>query len=82
MSHELIHSTGDITHLKRERVAKASRTSTIKYTKEELVAEMGASFLAAMTGISTPELAGKNIVIKASSQAQKAVSYILGTTYA
>jgi len=63
-----------------------------------LIAEMGALFLSEMTGISTPELNGnnaayiqswlkalqddKNMVIKAASQAQKTVDYILVTTYA
>jgi len=63
-----------------------------------LIAEMDALFLSAMTGISTPELDGnnvayiqswlkalqddKNMVIKAASQAQKTVDYILVTTYA
>ncbi|MCB2160481.1 DUF1738 domain-containing protein [bacterium] len=95
--HELIHATGHDTRLNRESIARASRSDEIQYAQEELIAEMGASFLCALTGIATPELTtnttayiqnwlkalsdDKQMVIKAASKAQKAVDFITGTEY-
>lgn len=95
--HELIHATGHSTRLNREGIVKANRSDEIQYAQEELVAEMGASFLCALTGIETPELStnttayiqswlkalndDKQMVVSAASQAQKAVDYILGATF-
>jgi len=92
--HELVHSTGHDTRLSRKGIAKAKRTDKIRYAQEELVAEMGASFLTAFAGIITPALItnttayiqnwlkalsdDKKMVIKAASRAQKAVDFILG----
>ncbi len=53
--HELVHSTGHASRLHREGIAEANRSDTIKYSKEELIAEMGASFLCALTGIDNNE---------------------------
>lgn len=95
--HELVHSTGYHSRLNREGIANAKRSDKIQYAQEELVAEMGASFLTAFTGISTPDLTtnttaylqswlkalsdDKQMVVKAASQAQKAVDFIIGTTH-
>ncbi|WP_252281473.1 zincin-like metallopeptidase domain-containing protein [Peribacillus frigoritolerans] len=66
------------------------------YSKEELVAEMGASMLTAMAGFGDTTLEhstayiqswlralknDKTMVVKAGSQAQKAVDLILGTKF-
>ena len=90
--HELVHSTGHAKHLNREGFAAAQRTDVIRYSKEELIAEMGASFLCALTGIENSEITNnaasyiqswleifkqdKKMVVKAASKAQKAVDYI------
>ena len=95
--HELVHSSGHNTRLNREGIANAKRSDKIQYAQEELVAEMGASFLRAFTGIETPELTtnttayiqswlkalsdDKKMIVKAASQAQQAVDYILGTAH-
>jgi antirestriction protein ArdC len=95
--HELVHATGHNIRLNREGITKAERSDKIQYAQEELVAEMGASFLRAFTGIDTSDLTtnttayiqswlkalsdDKKMIVKAASQAQKAVDYILGTTY-
>ncbi len=95
--HELIHATGHTTRLNREGIAIANSSDEIRYAQEELVAEMGAAFLRALTGIDASELTtnttayiqswlkalsnDKKMVVKAASQAQKAVDYILGTEY-
>ncbi|TXK23389.1 DUF1738 domain-containing protein [Pontibacter qinzhouensis] len=91
--HELIHSTGHQTRLNRfADEEKAARFGDINYSKEELIAEMGASFLNAFTGIkaevfenSVAYLQGwakkfkddKTMIIYASTKAFKAASYIL-----
>lgn len=90
--HELIHSTGHESRLNREGIAKANRSDEIRYAQEELVAEMGAAFLCALTGIETHDLTtnstaylqswleifkqDKTMIVKAASQAQKAVDFI------
>ncbi|KAA5539127.1 ArdC family protein [Adhaeribacter rhizoryzae] len=94
--HELIHATGHEIRLNRFTEAdKATRFGDENYSKEELVAEMGASFLNAVTGIkevvfenSVAYLQGwikrlkddKTMLIYASTKAFKAASFILGLT--
>ncbi|MDX5481242.1 MAG: ssDNA-binding domain-containing protein [Hymenobacteraceae bacterium] len=91
--HELIHSTGHPSRLNRFTEAeKASRFGDEAYSKEELVAEMGASFLCAFTGIreavfqnTVAYLQGwvsrlredHTLVIYAGTKAFKAASYVL-----
>ena len=95
--HELVHSTGYASRLNREGIAEAKRSDEIRYSKEELIAEMGASFLCAFTGIENPDLTNnsaaylqswlqvfkqdKTMVVKAASQAQKAVDFVLGIQF-
>jgi antirestriction protein ArdC len=94
--HELIHSTGHEIRLNRfTEEDKATRFGDENYSKEELVAEMGASFLNAFTGIqdvvfenSIAYLQGwikklkddKTMIIYAGTKAFKAASYILNLT--
>lgn len=91
--HELIHSTGHEIRLNRFMPEnKASRFGDENYSKEELVAELGASFLNAHTGIkdvvfenSIAYLQGwasklkddKTMIIYASTKAFKAANFIL-----
>lgn len=91
--HELIHATGHHDRLNRfSEDEKASRFGDEAYSKEELIAEMGASFLGAFTGIreavfqnSVAYLQGwisrlredKTMLIYAGTRAFKAASYIL-----
>lgn len=49
--HELTHSTGHASRLNRAPVTKSAYFGSSDYSKEELVAEMGASFLCAEAGI-------------------------------
>jgi antirestriction protein ArdC len=92
--HELIHSSG---HEKRLARLEPALFGTDPYAKEELVAEIGASFL---TGIAGMEDAGgeqsaayvanwlgrlrddRKLVVQAAAAAQKAVDVVLGTTFA
>ena len=49
--HELTHSTGHQTRLNRDGVTKPVHFASHEYSKEELVAEMGACFLSSITGV-------------------------------
>ncbi len=90
--HELTHSTG---HQKRLARDLSNFFGSEKYSKEELVAEIGSSFLCNQTGIaekvfnnSVAYIQGwaevlkkdKKLILEAASSAQKAVDYILGST--
>ena len=90
--HELTHSTGHQSRLNREGVTNLCRYGSTNYSKEELVAELGASFLSTFTGIATDELLDnaaaylkgwlrplkedKKFVFWAAKEAQKAVTFI------
>jgi antirestriction protein ArdC len=93
--HELTHSTGHPARLNRSSLTDFERFGDHNYSREELVAEMGAAFLAGYCGIENRTIhnsaaylanwlkALKNdsrIVLVAASQAQKAADLILGVT--
>ena len=90
--HEMVHSTGAKHRLDRKTLVDAVAFGDTNYSKEELVAEMGASFLAGHTRIEHKTLANSaaylahwiaklksepKLVITAASAAQKAVDFIL-----
>ena len=91
--HELTHSTGHVTRLKREGITGEIVRGSENYAREELIAEMGASFLCAHTGIdrervtenSAAYLASwlkrlqddKKLVLKAAAAAQRAADYLM-----
>jgi len=91
--HELTHATGHKSRLNREGIADLNPFGSSGYSREELVAEMGASFLAAHVGINYDEItensaaylngwlsvlkADKKLIFKAAAEAQKAADYIL-----
>ncbi len=90
--HELVHSTGHESRLKRKGVFDKDSFGSKVYSKEELVAEIGSAFLCSISGIenktmdnSTAYIAGwlsklrdnKKIIIQAAGQAQKACDFIL-----
>ena len=91
--HELIHSTG---HAKRlNRIAATAFFGSEAYSKEELVAEIGASALVNAAGLETAESfrnnsayvqnwlqvlkSDKRFIVSASGKAEKAVALILGS---
>ena len=89
--HELVHSTGHSTRLDRFKDALPARFGSQSYSKEELVAEMGAAFLCGSSGIvdrvidnSAAYIASwtrrlkkdPKLVVMAAAQAQKAADYI------
>lgn len=86
--HELVHSTGAEHRLDRKL---KTDFATDHYSKEELIAEVGAGFLCAMAGIENKTLDNSasylnawikilkedhRIIVSAASHAQKAVDYI------
>lgn len=93
--HELTHSTGHVSRLKRESITDYKPFGSPDYSKEELTAEMGASFLCAHAGINQPEVTtnsaaylqgwlsvlkvDKKLIFRAAAEAQKAVNYLLAT---
>lgn len=92
--HELTHATGHRKRLNRNGIVEPQHFGSWNYSQEELVAEMGASFLSNIMGLQTEaELTDaaayiqswlqvlrndKRFVIEAAQHAQKAVDYILG----
>ena len=91
--HELTHSTGHKTRLDRVHIGVAAFGSE-EYSKEELVAELGAAGMLNLLGIEIPETFknstayiqswikalrnDKKMIVMASSKAEKAIAYILG----
>lgn len=91
--HELTHSTGAKNRLNRDGIVKNDGFGNNLYSKEELVAEMGAAMLLHITNLDIPTTLTNNaayikgwlkqikeepkILVFAASQAEKAVKYIL-----
>ena len=90
--HELIHSTGHRSRLHREQFDNPVRFGSESYSKEELIAELGASMLCGVAGISPAVLdnsasylkswitrlrGDSRLIISAASAAQKASDFIL-----
>jgi antirestriction protein ArdC len=91
--HELTHSTGHASRVGREGIENLNEFGSESYSKEELVAELGASMLAGVCGIS-PAVIQNNaaylkcwierlkgdskLIVSAASAAQKAADYIRG----
>ena len=90
--HELTHSTGHVSRLARPSVVNRKELSAADYSKEELVAEMGAAFLCGHCGIESATVDNSaayirswlrtlqndtRLVIHAATQAQQAMDFIL-----
>jgi len=94
--HELVHSTGHSKRLDRGIDKNLRPFGSADYSKEELVAEMGAAFLAASAGIGHETIeqsaayingwrrklkGDKKLVVQASGAAQRAADHILGVVW-
>jgi antirestriction protein ArdC len=91
--HELTHSTGHESRLDRFRTAGSHAFGSENYSKEELVAELGAATLVNFLGLETTKQFRNSaayiqswakalrddvkLIVSASSRAEKAVNYIL-----
>jgi antirestriction protein ArdC len=92
--HELVHSTGHESRLNR---TFGTHFGDELYSKEELVAEMGAAFLCAIAGVANENTErnttayiqnwiskleeNNRLIVHAAGNAQRAVDSILGTTF-
>jgi len=94
--HELTHSTGHVSRVGREGIEQLNTFGSDSYSKEELVAEMGAAMLCGLTGLAPQTLensaayvqswlkvlkSDSRMVVTAASAAQKAVDYVLGKSH-
>jgi len=90
--HELTHATGHPSRLNRKEVAEPVQFGSDPYSREELVAEMGAAFLAGHCAIEATTLTpsasyiqswlerlrdDRKLVVHAAAQAQRACDFIL-----
>jgi antirestriction protein ArdC len=90
--HELAHSTGHESRLKRKSLIQPAPFGSEDYSQEELVAEFAAAFLTGEAGIEVPVersasyLANwlqvlkndRKMLVTAAAQAQKAADFVLG----
>jgi antirestriction protein ArdC len=91
--HELTHSTGHSSRIGREGIERLNTFGSESYSKEELIAEMGAAMLAGVASIERRTISNSTaylqswvnvlksdarMVVFAASQAQKAADYIQG----
>ncbi len=90
--HEIIHSTGHPSRL--NRITDIAQFGSEFYSREELIAELGASYLVNAAGLETPSSFGnsaayiknwlsalkndKRLIVSAAGKAEKAVRLILG----
>lgn len=93
MFHEMIHSTGHKKRLARFNSDKIAKFGSCDYSKEELIAEIGAAYLTNKAGLDTTKSqtnsaayiqswlkileSDEYLIVKASAQAQKACKFIL-----
>jgi antirestriction protein ArdC len=95
--HEITHSTGHPSRVGREGIMNHNPFGSDDYSKEELVAEMGAAMLCSVAGIESRTFGNSaaylqtwinklksdsRLIVSAASQAQKAADYILGKSAA
>lgn len=94
--HEMTHSTGHESRLARKGIQAKTGFGSQVYSKEELVAELGASMLCGVTGIENSTIDNSaayidnwrqklsndhTLIVKASQQAQKACDHIQGIEF-
>jgi len=94
--HEIAHSSGHSSRLNRGLDTAPAPFGSPDYSKEELIAETTAAFLAAVAGISPPTIEqsaayidgwrkklrdDKRLIVTAAGAGQKAADWILGETF-
>lgn len=94
--HEMVHSTGHKERLNREGVTGKISFGSSDYSKEELIAEIGASMLSAEAQIDTVTIDNstsyinswlnvlrkdKTFIVQAAQKAQKSVDYVLDKNF-
>src|SRR6266576_2342037 len=93
--HELTHSTGHGSRVGREGIEQLNTFGSESYSKEELIAEMGAAMLCGVTGIAPATIENSasylqcwinrlkgdsKLLVSAASAAQKAADFVRGTS--
>ena len=93
LNHEILHSSGHPKRLNRKGITERNKFGSEEYSKEELIAELGAAFLCAESGIVNKTInntaaylqnwlealkADPRMIVFASQAAEKAAKYILG----
>ena len=93
--HELTHSTGHKSRVGRDGIEEVAQFGSESYSKEELIAEMGAAFLCGLTGIAPATIQNSasylqhwierlrgdsKLLVSAASAAQKAADFIRSTS--
>lgn len=93
--HELTHATGHARRLNRPTLVDLCPFGSTNYSKEELVAEMGAAYLCALSGIANKTIDNSaayiaawlrrlkddaRLVVHAAAQAQRAADFIMGAS--
>ena len=92
--HEMTHAVGHSSRLNREGITQQAKFGSERYSKEELIAELGAAFLSNEAGIldrvrfenSAAYLASwiaklendPRMIVSAASQAQRSTDFIMG----
>lgn len=91
-----MHSTGHSNRLNRQGITEVAAFGSETYSKEELVAEIGAAMLCSIAGIDNSTLensvayiggwlrklkSDNKIIVQAAGQAQKGADYILGVKF-
>lgn len=94
LAHECAHSTGAAKRLNRDGVTKCAAFGSATYSREELVAELAAAFVAGAHGASTPDVDANRdaylanwakalrddprAIVVAAGAAQRAAEYVIG----
>jgi antirestriction protein ArdC len=93
--HELTHSTGHASRVGRDGIEDIAAFGSESYSREELIAEMGAAMLCGVTGIAPATIQNSasylqcwinklrgdsKLLVSAASAAQKAVDYVRNTS--
>lgn len=95
--HELLHSTGHQKRLDRPGITELAAFGDENYSKEELVAEIGAAMMCAVCGIDNTTIENSaayingwlralkddsRLIVQAAGKAQRAADYMQGITFA
>lgn len=94
--HELVHSTGHSKRLDRSGITELAAFGDENYSKEELIAELGAAMLCGVSGIDNTTIDNsaayingwlralkddKRMIVQSAGKAQRAADYIQGIRY-
>ncbi|MEI4920200.1 zincin-like metallopeptidase domain-containing protein, partial [Klebsiella pneumoniae] len=94
--HEFAHSTGHAKRLNRSGITELAAFGDENYSKEELIAEIGAAMMCAVCGIDNTTIENsaayingwlralkedQRLIVQAAGKAQRAADYMQGITF-